>query len=139
MDDIYKHFKNISTYFENLSKALLYKRIVKIIQEAKEESEDNMMYDILIDAFNDAIKYRTKCELEGKTEEGWIPVSERLPEKYGNYLVTVEANDGTASIKFQMVDHYGPKWLHDEKTKKVIAWMPVPEPYKEDNNAERDA
>lgn len=69
----------------------------------------------------------------------WIPVSERLPEKYGNYLVTVEANDGTASIKFQMVDHYGPKWLHDEKTKKVIAWMPIPEPYKEDNNAERDA
>ena len=60
----------------------------------------------------------------------WIPVSERLPEKYGNYLVTVEANDGTASIKFQMVDHYGPKWLHEGKHEKVIAWMPLPELYK---------
>lgn len=69
MNDIYKLFKEMATGFENLSKALLYKRMVKIIQEVKEESEDNMMYDILLDAFNDAIKYRTKCELEGKAEE----------------------------------------------------------------------
>lgn len=64
-----------------------------------------------------------------KEQPRWIPCSERLPEKNGNYLVTVEANDGTASIKFQMVDHYGPDWLHEEKHEKVIAWMPLPEPY----------
>lgn len=63
----------------------------------------------------------------------WIPCSERLPEKNGNYLVTVESNDGTASIKFQTVDHYGPDWLHEEKTRKVIAWMPLPEDYKEES------
>lgn len=66
----------------------------------------------------------------------WIPVSERLPEENGNYLVTVEANDGTASIKFQMVDHYGPEWLHEEKPRKVIAWMPLPEPYKAESEEE---
>ena len=83
MNDIYKQFKDISTYFENLSKALLYKRMVKIlqeIQETEEKSDDEMTYDYLIDALNDAIKYRTKCELEGIAEEKWIPVSERLPE-----------------------------------------------------------
>lgn len=63
----------------------------------------------------------------------WIPCSERLPEKNGNYLVTVEANDGTASINYQMVDHYGPYWLHEEKTRKVIAWRPLPEDYKEES------
>lgn len=66
----------------------------------------------------------------------WIPCSERLPEENGNYLVTVEANDGTAQLKYQMVEHYGPKWLHEGKREKVIAWMPLPEPYKaesEDN------
>lgn len=63
-------------------------------------------------------------------QTSWIPCSERLPEENGNYLVTVEANDGTASIKFQMVDHYGPKWLHEGKHEKVIAWMPLPELYK---------
>ena len=68
----------------------------------------------------------------------WIPVSERLPVMNGNYLVTVEANDGTASIKYQMVDHYGPKWLHEEKTQKVIAWMPLPEPYKAESEEEKN-
>ena len=80
MNDIYKQFKDISTYFENLRKALLYKRMVKILQETEEKSDDAMTYDFLIDALNDAIKYRTKCELEGIAEEKWIPVSERLPE-----------------------------------------------------------
>lgn len=62
----------------------------------------------------------------------WIPCNERLPEKNGNYLVTVESSDGTASIKYQTVEHYGPEWLHDEgKKRKVIAWMPLPEPYEE--------
>ena len=68
----------------------------------------------------------------------WIPCSERLPEENGNYLVTVEANDGTASIKFQMVDHYGPKWLHEGKREKVIAWMPLPEPYKAESEENDD-
>lgn len=67
----------------------------------------------------------------------WIPCSERLPEENGNYLVTVEANDGTASIKYQMVDHYGPKWLHEGKYEKVIAWMPLPEPYQSNDWVER--
>lgn len=73
-------------------------------------------------------KYNTESEEQPKTGN-WIPCSERLPEKNGNYLVTVEANDGTASIKFQMVDHYGPDWLHEGKHEKVIAWMPLPESY----------
>ena len=60
----------------------------------------------------------------------WIPVSERLPEEYGNYLTTVESSDGTATITYQYVDHYGSEWLHEDKTHKVTAWMPLPEPYK---------
>ena len=67
-NDIYKHFKDLSKYFGNLSKVLMYKKMVKILQEIKEESDDAMIYDILIDAFNDAIKYRIKCELEGYQE-----------------------------------------------------------------------
>lgn len=61
----------------------------------------------------------------------WIPCSEKQPKKNGNYHVTVEANDGTASIKYQTIDHYGPKWLHDDKMRKVIAWRPLPETYEE--------
>jgi len=63
----------------------------------------------------------------------WIPVSERLPEKNGSYLVQVASSDGTATITFMMVEHYSEDemWLHcDNKRRKVVAWMPLPEPYK---------
>lgn len=88
--------------------------------------------DIVEEALLMAIK-----ALEQQPKTGWIPCSERLPEENGNYLVTVEVNAGTAKIKYQMVDHYGPKWLLDKKKEKVIAWMPLPDPYKvesEENN-----
>lgn len=71
----------------------------------------------------------------------WIPVTERFPEKNGNYLVTVLSSDGTANIYFEDVEHYnvGQKtkgWLHynldgPKNKRKVIAWQPLPEPYKE--------
>lgn len=131
MNDIYKHFKEISKYFENLSKALLYKKMVKILQEIKEESEDDMTYDILIDAFNDAIKYRTKCELKGIVEEKWIPISERLPED-GTWNIW-QSKTGALSIeryKEDAYDHFYPSGrffsLED-----AVAWMPLPERYKE--------
>ena len=60
----------------------------------------------------------------------WIPVHERSPEKNGNYLVTYESSDGTATLRYEAVDHYGPDWLHKTRHNKVVAWMPLPEPYK---------
>ena len=89
--------------------------------------QDNKLRTIEIDAAYECGKHANK----------WIPCSERLPEEYGNYIVTVESNDGTASIKFLAVDHYGPGWLHDEKTRRVIAWLPLLEPYKEESKIDQ--
>ena len=60
-----------------------------------------------------------------------IPVSERLPEESGYYIVT--AHDGTSyrttfvkyQKKYKSWDFTGARsyW-------RVIAWMPLPEPYK---------
>lgn len=69
----------------------------------------------------------------------WIPTSERQPKKNGNYLALYRTSDGTDILEFMMVDHCnaGGGWLHEEngrKTyKKVIAWMPLPEPYTEES------
>lgn len=61
----------------------------------------------------------------------WIPVSERLP-KSGNkaYLVTVDYGLGvtTSCQRFFFNDEIG--WNDDS----VIAWKPLPEPYKENDN-----
>jgi hypothetical protein len=136
MNDIYKQFGDISKYFENLSKALIYKKLVKILQETKEEEPDNAItYDILIDALNDAIKYRTKCELEGKTEEYWTPTSKEMPPegtyiitgKYGKnrYIDIADYNDGWNS--------YSDEYKAHPEMHEVIAWMKLPEVYKGDD------
>ena len=58
---------------------------------------------------------------------GWIPVSERLPKIHNyseKYLVTLECG-GVYTAMFYECDgkHW---WAYDD----VIAWMPLPKPYK---------
>jgi len=60
----------------------------------------------------------------------WIPVSERLPEKDGVYLVIVENDD---QIRYSKTIWYREhqSWLARQK---VIAWMSLPEVYSEGEN-----
>lgn len=58
----------------------------------------------------------------------WIPVSERLPEKDGWYLVQYKRELlGGLQIEVVGYDERGFLGSIDE----VIAWQPLPEPYKE--------
>lgn len=79
--------------------------------------------------------------LEKQLASEWIPCSERLPDKNDTYLITVSSYDETASIEYIAVDHCNSDggFLHFETKKNpkaksgkvVTAWMPLPEPYKE--------
>ena len=66
---------------------------------------------------------------------GWIPCSERLPKKNGFYLCTTK--DCITILEFiEGNPHYHeePSFVSDVLGKcnsYVIAWMPLPEPYKE--------
>lgn len=71
--------------------------------------------------------------MDGKMLTGWIPVEERLPEV--GKLVLVTTNDTTISINLliRANAHFfrnaaGYAWEDGDDT--VIAWMPLPEPYK---------
>lgn len=80
--------------------------------------------------------------LEEKQNRRWIPVSERLPEEQKFYLVTIAKNTGGHDIEYCFYECG--KWLMiadgnseentcwEEEVKKVVAWMPLPEPYKPD-------
>lgn len=66
-------------------------------------------------------------------ERRWVPCSERLPKEYGNYLITTHNGDvdvGTIDPKKKGVwsacDADGFYWIRE-----VVAWMPLPEPYRE--------
>ena len=62
--------------------------------------------------------------MDGRMLTGWIPVEERPPEDGTEVLVTVDSADGA----FASTDIYsGGEW---QDYNGVIAWMPLPEPYK---------
>lgn len=89
-------------------------------------------------------------------EPKWIPVLERLPEKRGDYLVTQKATFtdyvyiSVAGYALNLYDvdeydfadkkrsgwyNYDPEYGYYE-IDDVIAWMPLPEPYKAESEAE---
>ena len=84
--------------------------------------------------------------------DGWIPVGERLPEEYGEYLVTIVPPAGYLWAK-RIIANFSDlmgivkkpifytgevgKIDFEDITDVVIAWRPLPEPYqaeRSDNN-----
>lgn len=61
---------------------------------------------------------------DAQPEQQWIPCSERLPE-YGEAVLTVN-KDEDYEIN-HVIDEDNGEWFFDD----AIAWMPLPEPYKE--------
>ena len=104
------------------------------LKQYKDKYSDCYKYaGVYVKVIQDMIEQlQTDLEQDEK-ENGWIPVSERLPEASGTYQVT--CMDGriyrSTYAKFQC------KLKRWELTGaraywKVTAWMPLPEPYKED-------
>ena len=72
-------------------------------------------------------------ELQERREaDRWIPVSEKLPDEYGNYLVFTSDNDidiGTFNPRFEdswsMCDANGFYWVR-QKGIEITHWKPLP-------------
>ena len=64
-------------------------------------------------------------------EPKWIPVSERLPEESGEYLVWVESYHEKPYMSIEEIDCDGvlKEWNY-YKPNEIVAWCPLPEPYK---------
>ena len=65
-------------------------------------------------------------------EPEWIPTRDRKPTKAGQYLVTKQQKTGELQ---RATAHYNPtfdEWSGNGNFGKVLAWMPLPAPYKED-------
>lgn len=62
----------------------------------------------------------------------WIPCGERLPEKAGEYLVTGAWKGEPAKIWICECFVIGgiSGWANNARNPIVAAWMPLPEPYK---------
>jgi len=64
--------------------------------------------------------------LERQLTDKWIPVSEKLPDKVGWYLVT---ND---EYKVDLGHWFFNEGWKEGRNSKTIAWKPLPEQYKAD-------
>lgn len=77
-----------------------------------------------------------------KAQSQWIPVSERLPEEPFGCLVTVWDTNPVTMDEFENILPYfvgwdGEQWNDADGEQcpfEVIAWMPLPEPYKGEPN-----
>ena len=89
-------------------------------------------------------------QAEAEYKGSWIPCSERMPEESGYYIVTYhDWSDGNflpkyddtyvRRLHYQISEHFVgwnyPKNVDDRAEndchKEVIAWQPLPEPFKE--------
>lgn len=91
-------------------------------------------------------KFGCKVKIVEKEEEhngGWIPCSEKLPENdddvlcWYEYRIMQGTHEGEMNRKFEIgyYNKYFKRWggeVSSGRDCKVIAWMPLPKPYKED-------
>lgn len=76
----------------------------------------------------------------------WIPVSERLPEEDGQYLITVKykhVNDSYEDVYAEYGEWYDGRWDmfcfgHCGEVEEIIAWMPYPLPAPYEPQAESE-
>ena len=75
-------------------------------------------------------------------KQRWIPVTERLPEETGIYLVTLKT-DGVAYFEDEFPNGFVYASAYEAVTmhwgycdKNVIAWMPLPEPYQDEEHGQ---
>lgn len=98
----------------------LLKKYIEADNQILEERDAFVTYVELIDELQEAIEQDEK-------ENGWIPVSERLPEDDTTVLVSCKTRSGTTFVRAGYCI-YGSWHLNCEG---VTAWRPLPEPYKE--------
>lgn len=98
------------------------------IKELREASDSEVRYGDTKHHYDEVIKRVAAYDMAIKALEQtrWIPVSERLPEEKGNYLVCY--NDGYISVSEWHPNPYE-KVCFDLFPSLIVAWMPIM-PYK---------
>lgn len=99
----------------------------KILEEMREASVFAKNYDgsvaecVTIGAAERILRKHTK-------NDGWIPVEERLPEN--GHSVLICGIHGWIDVGWYIRGTWRTGFSAAEIVKEVVAWMPLPEPYK---------
>lgn len=104
----------------------VFEKIITNLEAEVFKSSRNMIRTY---AFEKAIEIVKQAAEE--YNNGWIPVSERLPEKDGFYLATLDGEIVGEEKHFSgLAEFENGKWIDDEEDYQcVLAWKPLPAPY----------
>ena len=119
-------------------------KLVELLKNAKSAMKsENLSCDIARNMF--VVDFMIS---NGVTVQEWIPVTERLPEEDGSYLVTIDrsggrqvvnilwfAKDGETVDEYELAEQKYVWYFYDSEygyisTDSVTHWMPMPEPPK---------
>lgn len=95
---------------------------IKMLLEQSEDDEHDRTWNNAIRGAINAVKHHLP------SAQQWIPVSERLPEKDGDYLVTFQL----LWLKPIEVCHFENGVWDKGNYEDVLAWQELPEPYRGD-------
>lgn len=113
------------------------RKAIEILNESLEGYEDSVQYELeqgddrewLHELEENAEALR--MAIRALERQCWVPVAERLPEE--GQPVLVSRIRGREKRIEQGEKAEGDWWrIYGTRTKKVEAWMPLPEPYEED-------
>lgn len=107
-----------------------------ILDALSAEAETKCVAQIKVDT--EEIVRRIKEEYD--ITDGWIPCSERLPKRDELVLVTYKTTDRIHLCRYLDDGSENPWWSYIDDccawNNVVLAWMPLPKPYREDGEQE---
>ena len=100
-------------------------KVLNAYSQGYEDGTDNF-YNAVVDIIR---KYMN---------DGWIPVEERLPEEDGFYIATIDGEIAGQEESFVgLAEFEDDFWVDDDIDYKcIIAWRPLPEPYRPEGRDE---
>ena len=114
----------------------------KLIEDVKEYYSTlkpqyiSKLVEAVVEDIIDIIDEQPKLSLENKTSDKWIPCSKEQPPKPEDVTRQEYIVQAKGVIEPYIASWDGEKWFYDEfggyevEEGNILAWMPLPEPYK---------
>ena len=116
-DSVCERWKKNNMDYETLRKSMTIQDAARVLKETNCYGTMDIAKNVILKALDE--------------QPRWIATSERLPEKDTYVLATTRWEEITIAEMYSENDWFIHEGATNVETDEIIAWMPMPEPYKE--------